>query len=225
MNSVLPQTKPSLKAKRTQKSPEDNYRKLASPAEETDDIPEVLTLPESVNTKTRTKKKSELLFNIGTGSKRTPKAVLDTVFTFSQSNNPTLSSRMLTRTSMSECLPGRTVQRLDILDNESDEEEVTGEMEGDAADPDDFMLEQEPELFPSMPCSKRASIVEVDNEKDPLGGKKLSTLTTSADGTMVPLSAGKGESVFGVGFTQSPNTKEKSNRETVMWNINDIPIS
>jgi len=99
--------------------------------------------------------------------------VLDTVLSFAQSNNPTLRSssrRDSRRLSVSESLPGRTSLPLAILDNESDEEEVTGDSEEDEADSDDFMLEQEPELFPSMPSSKRTSILEVNNEKDPLGG-------------------------------------------------------
>jgi len=232
MNSVSPRSKrkATRKVKRSGRRPGNkNYRTLLSPPEEKDDIPDVEHSPTRVTTKTSSQRISELNFDIATGTRRTPKAVLGKGLTFPRSASPkksietNLRSQTLTRSSVCDEFPETTANGFDSSDNERNEEDAAGDNEAD----EDFMLKREPTLFPSMPCSTRTSVVWEDNETEPLGDKELSTVSTSADGDKVELilqSTEKGEDVFGVGFGESPSTKRESNRDTVMWNINDIPI-
>jgi len=238
MNSVLPppEWKQGLKvSSRARRRTEDRYRKLGDKAEtEKESTPESLYTPIALTPKTSsssTEGLSELEFNIDTGTRRSPNAVLNSLMSFSESsthkNSISVNPRSLLPGLLSEDISRKTVHQLETSDNESNKEETSENLEGDEADEDDFMLTREPTLFPSMPGSQRASVVELVNEQDPLGAKSLSTVSEPKEATKVPLmspSVAKGEDVFGVGFSESPDGRKRSKRETVTWNINDIPV-
>jgi len=240
MKSVLPppELKQSLKANpRALRRKEDNYQKLGSKTEiEKEDASEVLYTPiaSMVVPTCCSEGQSELEFDIDAGTRRSPKAVLRSLLSFSESCSPKKSIKVNPRSllppiSTSDGISNRPVPELEMSDDEINKEETKenlGRAEGseNEEDEDDFMLEREPTLFPSMPCSQRASIIE---EPDPLEAQKISTLHEPKESSKVKsmsLSTKNIEDVFGVGFSETPDGRKRSKRETVTWNINDIPL-
>jgi len=242
MKSVLPQ--PELKQRlkgnsRAGRRTEDIYQQLGSKAEiEKEDPPEALYTPiaRTPITTCSSEGQSELEFDIDAGTRRSPKAVLRSIMSFSESCGQKKSINVnpgsLLPISVSEGISKGNVPELEIFDDEGNKQETNEILGRDEASEneeheDDFMFEREQQLFPSMPCSKRASIIEVGNEQDPLEEQTFSTLNGPKDSSEVPsmsLSTTNIEEVFGVGFSETPNGKEKSKRETATWNINDIPV-
>jgi len=239
MKSVLPQ--PELKQRlkgnsRAGKRTEDNYQQLVSKAEiEKEDPSEALytSIPRTSITTCSSEGQSELEFDIDAGTRRSPKAVLRSIMSFSEScgrkNSINVNPGSLLPLSVSDGISKGNVPELEISDDEGNKEETNEILGRDEAseNEDDFMLEREPTLFPSMPCSQRASIIEVDNMQDPVEAQRLSPQNGLKESSEVPsksLSTTNIEEVFGVGFSETPDGKESSKRETATWNINDIPV-
>jgi len=239
MKSVLPppELNWSLKANpRALKPKEDNYKELGSRSEiEKEDASDVLYTPiaSMAVPACYSEGQNELEFDIDAGTRRSPKAVLRSIMSFSESCSQKKSINVNPRSllppiSTSDGISNRPVTELEMSDDERNKGETNLNLGKDEAseneEEDDFMLEREPTLFPSMPCSQRASIIE---QPDPLEAQKLSTLNKPKESSKVKsmsLSTTNIEDVFGVGFSETPDGRKRSKRETATWNINDIPV-